>query len=280
MVYSDEPDRGADDGAGRLATQAAGAASQVESVECSPHPPPTGHGLTSNTSSSRWTTFQENFMDSWPEHLAQHSYDAFWMENEPVFHPYNYGANIEIEVSEGLQSLERETRLRPREDSDDDADANAGDDEGSAAGGDETGHGARPEKSAVCLLADRNMVQREYGSSRSTSGMAFYLLAFHPAYGNFTSPGPPRFLQDHVLAVMKVPERRGGRVVVRPLPRAIVTAALTLPESAAKGSARVRALQQRFLRRMQGSTTPDDPDASRPFARERQRIQHTRWQNA
>ncbi|KFY11344.1 hypothetical protein V491_07242, partial [Pseudogymnoascus sp. VKM F-3775] len=48
----------------------------------------------------------------------------------------------------------------------------------------------------------------------------------------------------------------------------IATAALTLPESAAKGSARVRAIQQRLLRRMQGFATPDDPDASRPFARE------------
>lgn len=54
----------------------------------------------------------------------------------------------------------------------------------------------------------------------------------------------------------------------------IATAALTLPESATKGSARVRAIQQRLLRRMQGSATPDDPEASRPFARERQRIQH------
>ncbi|OBT60322.1 hypothetical protein VE03_10161 [Pseudogymnoascus sp. 23342-1-I1] len=49
------------------------------------------------------------------------------------------------------------------------------------------------QKSAVCLLADRNMVQREYGSSRSTSGMTFYPLAFHLAYGNFTSLGPPWF---------------------------------------------------------------------------------------
>lgn len=71
-------------------------------------------------------------MESWPEHLARHSYDAFWMENEPVFHAYDYGANIEIEVSEGLQSLGRETRLRPHEDSDDEAD------EGRAAGGDES----------------------------------------------------------------------------------------------------------------------------------------------
>jgi len=28
-------------------------------------------------------------------------------------------------------------------------------------------------------------------------------MAFHSAYGNFTSAGPPRFLKDHVLAVMK-----------------------------------------------------------------------------
>jgi hypothetical protein len=39
-------------------------------------------------------------MESWPEH-----------ENEPVFHAYDYGANIEIEVSEGLQSLGRETLM-------------------------------------------------------------------------------------------------------------------------------------------------------------------------
>ena len=58
------------------------------------------------------------------------------MENEPVFHAYDYGANIEIEVGEGLQSLGRETQLRPHEDSDDEADADAGGDEGSAAGGD------------------------------------------------------------------------------------------------------------------------------------------------
>ncbi|OBT60456.1 hypothetical protein VE03_10098 [Pseudogymnoascus sp. 23342-1-I1] len=84
----------------------------------------------------------------------------------------------------------------------------------------------------------------------------------------------------------ELPERRCGRSVVRLLPgysnikrsirynpedllvtQVIATAALTLPESAAKGSARVRAIQQPLLRRMQGSATPDDPAASRPFAR-------------
>mgnify|MGYP001580084090 CR=1 len=48
------------------------------------------------------------------------------------------------------------------------------------------------QKSALCLLADRNIVQEEYGSLRATSGMRF-----------FTSPRPPQFLQDHVFAVMK-----------------------------------------------------------------------------
>ncbi|KFY66249.1 hypothetical protein V496_02126 [Pseudogymnoascus sp. VKM F-4515 (FW-2607)] len=94
--------------------------------------------LSQKLTCNKWTKFQERFMESWPEHLARHSYDVFWMENEPVFHAYDYGANIEIEVSEGLQSLGRETRLRPREDSDDEADADAGGDEESAAGCDES----------------------------------------------------------------------------------------------------------------------------------------------
>ena len=49
------------------------------------------------------------------------------------------------------------------------------------------------QKSACCLLADRNMVHREYRSSRSMSGMTIYTLAFYPAFGNFTPPGQPRF---------------------------------------------------------------------------------------
>jgi hypothetical protein len=49
------------------------------------------------------------------------------------------------------------------------------------------------------LLADRNLVLREY---RSPQEFTFYPLAFHPAYGNFSSPQPPAFLVDNVLAVM------------------------------------------------------------------------------
>ena len=91
----------------------------------------------------------------------------------------------------------------------------------------------------------------------------------------------------------ELPERRCGRSVVRLLPgvpqhqsvdpvqfrespgdAGIATAALTLPESAAKGSSRVLATQQRLLRQMESSATLDDSDASQPFARERQRIEH------
>ena len=54
----------------------------------------------------------------------------------------------------------------------------------------------------------------------------------------------------------------------------IATAALTLPESAAEGFARVRAIQQRPHWRVQGVNTPDDLEKSRPYARDRQRIHH------
>ncbi|KAF2133086.1 hypothetical protein P153DRAFT_394009 [Dothidotthia symphoricarpi CBS 119687] len=55
-------------------------------------------------------------------------------------------------------------------------------------------------KLARCLLADRNMVLREFHGARD---FTFYPLAFHPAYGNFSSPRPPAFLMDNLLAVMQ-----------------------------------------------------------------------------
>lgn len=307
---------------------------------------------------NKWKAFQEKLMDGWPEHVARHSYDKFWLENEPAFHAHDYGGNIQIEVSEWVRSLERETRLRLAGDSDSESDAELPFDEG-----DHRGHGTNggreqriddsqqppfnlsstqdelcsdglkqlataleekyelgnissisyalaadvhclgpdtgdPENSSAwCLLSDRNAVQREYQSLSGPSGMTFYPMAFHPAYGNFTSPGPPRFLQDHVFAVMKDNmsyENNGSPVLscdyfqaysnikrsVRYNPedllvtQGIATAALTLPESEAKSSNRVKTTQQRLLRRLEGGNTTDDPDASRPFARERQRIEY------
>ncbi|PVH76126.1 hypothetical protein DL98DRAFT_551355 [Cadophora sp. DSE1049] len=52
----------------------------------------------------------------------------------------------------------------------------------------------------------------------------------------------------------------------------IATAALTLPASEAQGAARIKSKQQRLLQRLQSNATPEDPKASQPFARERQRI--------
>jgi hypothetical protein len=54
--------------------------------------------------------------------------DSFWKENEPVLHALDYGANIEIGVSDGVASLTPETRLRPEEDdrSDGEVDTRAG----------------------------------------------------------------------------------------------------------------------------------------------------------
>jgi hypothetical protein len=44
----------------------------------------------------------------WPDHVAR-PYGAFLSENKPDFNAYDYGANIEIIVSERLQSMGRET---------------------------------------------------------------------------------------------------------------------------------------------------------------------------
>lgn len=54
-------------------------------------------------------------------------------------------------------------------------------------------------KRAYCMLANSNVVVREYGGPRE---LTFYPLAFHPADGNFSSPRPPVFL-DHVLVIMR-----------------------------------------------------------------------------
>ena len=318
----------------------------------------------------KWTLFQERFMEDWPAHVERHLYDPFWGQNQPVFHAYDYGANIQIKVSERLQSLEKETRLRP----DDHAD-HSSDDSGSESDSSEEGsRSSVPSEStafqtqrreddwpldldpspngpdslysdglwqllteldqkydldnissisyalavdlhcldvsssnsdqatALCLLADRNLVRREYMSARGASGLTFYPMAFHPAYGNFTSAGPPLFLRDHVLSVMRDNmsyQNDGADVLsceyfqaysnikrsIRYNPedllvtQGIATAALTLPVSDAQSSGRIRAKQQRLLGRLQGEKTPQDPDASKPFARERQRIQHALAKN-
>jgi hypothetical protein len=52
----------------------------------------------------------------------------------------------------------------------------------------------------------------------------------------------------------------------------IITTALTLSDSEAKSLVRVKGKQQGLLRRLQGNTTLNDPNASQPFTQEQQRI--------
>ncbi|KFZ22998.1 hypothetical protein V502_02523 [Pseudogymnoascus sp. VKM F-4520 (FW-2644)] len=120
------------------------------------------------------------------------------------------------------------------------------------------------QKRAYCMLADRNVVVREY------------------AYGNFSSPRPPAFL-DHVLAIMRDNmsfQNDGADVLkcgyfqaysggvkqsIRHAPddllvtKGIATAALTLPSAEARGAAWVRNKQQRLLQRLRGDLAQDNP---------------------
>ena len=147
---------------------------------------------------------------------------------------------------------------------------------------------------ARCLLADRNLVSKEFRGARD---FTFYPLAFHPAYGNFSSSRPPSFLNDHVLAVGQdnMSYRNGGsdaltygyfqaysniKRSIRHGPddllvtKGIATGGLTLSEAEARASIRLQSKRQKLRRQLMGLATPDDPDASRPFAREERRIRN------
>ncbi|KAL3290678.1 hypothetical protein RB213_000964 [Colletotrichum asianum] len=69
-----------------------------------------------------WMAFQEAFMEGWAAWSGRHSgATSFWARHEPAFHAYDYGANIEIEVSEELYDLPRE-RHCAMDDSEDEED--------------------------------------------------------------------------------------------------------------------------------------------------------------
>jgi len=312
-----------------------------------------------NITFNKWTTFQEAFMDHWDEYVHDHTEDSFWSENQPAFHAYDYGANIEIQVNDYVRSMPKEVSSRPMEDHSDDSEEESDDgasrrdpappagdrhrsthppgedvDGGGASSPDgavapdaypaglvqlqteleekyaiqnigsisyalavdlncvDRGATAEDEAPARCLLANRNLVAREYRGARDFS---FYPLAFHPAYGNFSSARPPAFLSNSILTVMKdnMSYLNGGadplgygffqaysniKRSIRHGPddllatKGIATAALTLPESEASASRRVQAKRRRLRRQLLGHRTPEDPDASKPFARERRRV--------
>ncbi|KIW21834.1 uncharacterized protein PV07_12744 [Cladophialophora immunda] len=60
---------------------------------------------------NKWTTFQEVFMENWGEYVHDHTEDPFWYENQPAFHAYDYGANIEIQVNDHLRSMPKQESL-------------------------------------------------------------------------------------------------------------------------------------------------------------------------
>lgn len=321
---------------------------------------------------NKWTMFQEIFMDGWASFVEMYAHETFWSDNLPAFHAYDYGANIEMEVTEGVQNLPRETRIRPDDDDEDDDVEEEDEDSdeerryqgdmeeesevdseeeqavepslfvqdpneqiaGAANGAtsrsplesqDEhfspgllqlrtelehkynldhltsisyavatnlhctTGGGQDQDQGqAVCLLADRNCLAREYASSRDYT---FYPLGFHSAYGNFSSPKPPAFLKNNLLAIIEDNmsfSNQGADVVsftefqgycalksvYRHRADALLasqgsaTAALTVPEADIKAAAKVGAKQARLLDRIRGRLTPENPGASKPFERE------------
>ncbi|KAG6108615.1 hypothetical protein E4U13_006377 [Claviceps humidiphila] len=148
------------------------------------------------------------------------------------------------------------------------------------------------EAKPLCLLADRRQVTAAYEGIPFT----FYPLAFHPRFGNFVAKRPPQFLNNLYTTMcsnMKV--QNDGHEVLHfggfqgycsGLKRAIrhrkedllatqgcATAALTLsPSEASRGPARLRAKHERLLGVIRGQQTPEQPQASTPFARESQRI--------
>ncbi|KAL6405471.1 hypothetical protein AUP68_11227 [Ilyonectria robusta] len=333
---------------------------------------------------NKWTAFQEIFMEGWADFVAQNAHEPFWVDNQLAFHAYDYGANLEIDVTEHVQTLEREARIRPDEDEEEEYEEDTCETCGSedehnddlfrsepsrstriespclfiqsqanARGNQSASFESIPDRQrtpssqpedqdalyspglrelraeleqkynldhlesvsyalavnlnctaaadtpspdsgeTVCLLADRNCLAKEYATYRDYT---FYPLGFHPAYGNFSSPEPPAFLKNNLLAIMKDNmsfQNEGADVLsfgffqaYSNIKRSIrhrasdllatqgsATAALTAPSPDVEALARVKAKRQRLLSRLRGQLTPDNPDASTPFARERQRIE-------
>ncbi len=298
-----------------------------------------GGTQSANMTGNKWTIFQEQFMSRWPDYVERHREDLFWLENQPAFHAYDYGANIEITVTEEILSIPQETILRPRDDDSDsessfhassiqgegDADEDVDEDVDKQATQDtslftdnlaklktdleqkyipahiETVtyalavdiHCADAAQETRTLLTNRNQLLEQYRHERD---FTFYPLAFHPAYGNFSSPQPPTFLVDNLLAAMQDNmsyQHNGIKVLdcgyfqaysnikrsIRHGPndllatKGIATAALTLQNRNQNLPAWIIAKRERLLQRLQGQQSPDDPATSQPFAREQRRIE-------
>ncbi|KAK1841572.1 hypothetical protein CCHR01_15806 [Colletotrichum chrysophilum] len=135
------------------------------------------------------------------------------------------------------------------------------------------------------------MVAREYPSRRDYT---FYPQAFHPTYGNFSSSRPPAFLDSLYTALRgNISDRNEGVDVlsfgyfqgysnikrsVRHSASALLAtkgytiAALIAPMSLTSTTSYTRDRRERLLRRIRGDLTPEQPEESKPFVRERRQL--------
>ncbi|KAL1793797.1 hypothetical protein ACET3X_004695 [Alternaria dauci] len=243
----------------------------------------------------KWETFQEQFMEGWPESEGGAEGatppQSGTQTGDPIPPPHDHQQPFDNYTQDLLRALEDKYRLESIETV---SYALAVDIHSIASSNlpnasNDVGVILAP---ARCLLANRNNVVRQYQHPRD---FTFYPLAFHPSYGNFSSAQPPAFLRDNVLAVMEDNmsyQNNGASVLtsgyfqaysnikrtIRHSPgnllatKGIATAALTLPDQDGNLNPRVAAKRQRLLRKLRGEQTPDNPTSSQPFAREQQRI--------
>ncbi|EHA58545.1 hypothetical protein MGG_14341 [Pyricularia oryzae 70-15] len=141
-------------------------------------------------------------------------------------------------------------------------------------------------KEVRCLTVDRNQIAVEYPQKDYT----FYPQAFHPAYGNMSSPSPPEFLKPLTTIIKSNASRRNESADVlsfgyfqgysnvkrnvRHSPKDLLptkgfaTAAFTIPATDAAATAAARDRRKNLINIMRGVKSPKYPNATKPFARE------------
>ncbi|KAF6813984.1 hypothetical protein CMUS01_12731 [Colletotrichum musicola] len=144
------------------------------------------------------------------------------------------------------------------------------------------------------LLADQNILAEEYSSSRD---FTFYPQAFHPTYSNFSLSQLLSFLNSLTIAMYSnISDRNKGANVlsfsyfqgysnikrsVRHSPHNLLTTkgyttvVIAVPTSYVVATVLSSRYWETFLQTIRGQATPNNPQASKPFARERQQIQVT-----
>ncbi|KAH7471730.1 hypothetical protein FOMA001_g13322 [Fusarium oxysporum f. sp. matthiolae] len=335
----------------------------------------------------KWVTFQTLFMDGWTGFLERISVqgDTFWTDHQPAFHAYDYGANINIEVNEGIANLEEETVIRPayldglddeddesgdgyeeenssllatqqgwgqvggeeqegdvdelyndvasqiplnlgpgctdadHRDVDDEADANGhhdddDDDDNNNNNGDDDERERRflewMNESENTDVGQHNGTQLEDQEHQDDGQANSQQQPLSPDTGGSDDvhsrqapDAPPSSLSRSSASAPATEDQREHDALYSPglmrlrealeakynldnishvsyalavdvhSSHGLATAALTIPSTEAQRTARLKDRQQRLLVQVRGRLTPDNPGASTPFARERQRVE-------